>query len=68
MASVAAQESTSVIGQYPEAQRVALDISELSTVDATAQAELVRRKEVTPLELVDPAIARIERVNPHSTQ
>jgi amidase len=62
--SVAAQESTSVIGRYPEAQQVALDISELSTMDATAQAELVRRKELTPLELVDTAIARIERVNP----
>ncbi|MBV8361670.1 MAG: amidase [Deltaproteobacteria bacterium] len=33
-------------------------------MDATAQAELVRRKELTPLELVDAAIARIERVNP----
>jgi amidase len=43
---------------------VALDIGELLTMDATAQAELVRRKELTPLELVDAAIARIERVNP----
>jgi amidase len=33
-------------------------------IDATAQAELVRRGEVTPTELVDAAIARIERVNP----
>ncbi len=33
-------------------------------LDAVAQAELVRKKEVTPLELVDAAIARIERVNP----
>lgn len=33
-------------------------------LDATAQAELVRRGEVTPLELVDNAIAQIERVNP----
>jgi amidase len=33
-------------------------------LDATAQAELVRRGEVTPLELVDAAIARIERLNP----
>jgi hypothetical protein len=32
-------------------------------MDATAQAELVRRKELTPLELGDAAIARIERVN-----
>jgi amidase len=40
-----------------------LDVSELSTMDATAQAELVRGKELTPLELVDAAIARIEHVN-----
>ena len=43
---------------------MALDTGELSTMDATAQAELVQRKELTPLELVDAAIARIERVNP----
>jgi len=36
----------------------------LSLLDAIAQAELVRRKEVTPAELVEAAIARIERVNP----
>jgi amidase len=34
-------------------------------LDATAQAELVRKKEATPLELVDAAITRIERLNPH---
>jgi amidase len=43
---------------------MALDVDELSTMDATAKAELVRRRELTPLELVDAAIARIERVNP----
>ena len=43
---------------------MAFDISELSRMDATAQAELVRVGELTPLELVDAAIARIERVNP----
>ena len=43
---------------------MAFDISELLTMDATAQAELVRRRELTPLELVDAAIAGIERVNP----
>src|SRR5271167_202250 len=42
---------------------MALDVSELSTMDATAQAELVRRRELTSLELVDAAIARIESVN-----
>src|SRR5215218_2479833 len=34
------------------------------TLDATAQAELVRRGEVRPIDLVDAAIARIERLNP----
>ncbi len=43
---------------------MAHEINELSTMDATAQAELVRRREVMPLELVDAAIARIERMNP----
>ncbi|MSO79201.1 MAG: amidase [Acidimicrobiia bacterium] len=32
-------------------------------LDATAQADLVRRGEVTPVELVDAAIARIEALN-----
>ena len=34
------------------------------TLDATGQAELVHRGEVQPLELIDAAIARIERINP----
>jgi amidase len=33
-------------------------------LDAIGQAELVRRREVTPLDLVDAAIARIEKLNP----
>src|ERR1035437_2312020 len=37
---------------------------ELAKLDATAQAELVRRGEVAPLELVQAAIERIERINP----
>jgi amidase len=36
---------------------------DLGNLDATAQAELVRKRELTPLELVDAAIARIEKVN-----
>lgn len=35
-----------------------------AALDATAQAELVRRGEVSPGELVTAAIARIERLNP----
>ena len=38
--------------------------TDLVQLDATAQAELVRRGEATPLELVEAAIARIEAVNP----
>jgi len=36
----------------------------LADLDATAQAELVRSGAATPRELVDAAIARIERTNP----
>ena len=37
---------------------------ELDHLDAMAQAELISSKTVKPLELVEAAIARIERVNP----
>lgn len=37
---------------------------ELGFMDACAQAELVRKREVQPLELVNAAIERIERLNP----
>ena len=37
---------------------------EMTWLDATAQAELVRRGEVSPKELAEAAIARIEAVNP----
>ncbi len=39
-------------------------VTDTTWMDATAQAELVRRGEVSPAELVDAAIERIERVNP----
>jgi amidase len=39
-------------------------MKELHELDATAQAELVKKKEVSPLELVDVAISRIEEINP----
>lgn len=38
-------------------------MTDLAALDATAQAELVRRGDASPLELVDAAIARIEAVN-----
>ncbi len=37
---------------------------DLAVLDATAQAELVRSGQASPLELVDAAIERIERLNP----
>jgi amidase len=39
-------------------------MNEMTMLDATEQASLVRRRQVTPLELVDAAIARIEHLNP----
>lgn len=37
---------------------------ETAFMDATAQAELVRKREVSPAELVEAAIRRVERLNP----
>ncbi len=37
---------------------------ETATMDATAQAELVRTGEASPAELVEEAIARVEAINP----
>ncbi len=39
-------------------------LEELSLLDATAQADLIRRKEVKAVELVEAAIERIDKVNP----
>ena len=40
------------------------DEDALRWLDATAQAELVRNREISPAELVEAAVRRIERVNP----
>ena len=37
---------------------------DVAHLDATAQAALVRQREVQPSELVEAAIERIERLNP----
>jgi amidase len=39
-------------------------VADMTWLDATAQADLVRRGEVHPSELAEAAIARIEKVNP----
>ena len=39
-------------------------LNEFTFMDATEQAELVKHKQVKPIELVEAAIRRIESVNP----
>src|SRR5215813_11174502 len=39
-------------------------LSELANYDALGLAELIRKKQISPLELVDDVIGRVERVNP----
>jgi amidase len=39
-------------------------MNDIAFLDATAQAELVRTRQVKPIELVEAAIERIERLNP----
>ena len=36
----------------------------LATLDGIAQAELIRQRQLSPRELVDAAVARIEKLNP----
>jgi amidase len=40
------------------------DVADLAWLDATATSELVRRKEVSAVELAEAAIARIEKLDP----
>src|SRR3954454_15416521 len=49
---------------WPSSARVRPMAHDLASMDATAQAELVATGESSPAELVDAAIARIEKVNP----
>jgi amidase len=39
-------------------------MNDIALLDAAAQAELVRKKQVKPSELLDAAIERIQRLNP----
>ena len=41
-----------------------MDATDLVRLDATAQADLVRRREVTPTDLVEAAIGAVERLDP----
>ena len=40
------------------------NLTEILALDATAQAESLRRREIKPTELVEAVIERIERLNP----
>jgi amidase len=48
----------------PQAGAAKPNADELLTIDATGQAELVRKGEISALELVDGAIRYIEKLNP----
>jgi amidase len=39
-------------------------MNDIALLDATAQTELVCNKQVKPIELLEAAIERIERINP----
>lgn len=39
-------------------------LTELANLDATAQAELIRKREIKPTELLESAIERAEKINP----
>lgn len=47
-----------------EDSRYLRSVTNLNALDATALADLVRQRHVTPLELVDQAISKIETLNP----
>ncbi|MBO0860170.1 MAG: amidase [Chloracidobacterium sp.] len=53
----------SLLTEYAAAQ-VKPKLSELADYDALGLAELIREKRISPLELVDEVIGRVERVNP----
>jgi amidase len=52
-----------LLPEYAAAQ-VKPTLSELANYDALGLAELIRKKQISPLELVDDVIGRVERVNP----
>jgi amidase len=55
---------TTASGLHTAIAQVKPKPSELANYDALGLAELIRKKQVSPLELVDDVIRRIERANP----
>src|SRR5215471_5886766 len=54
----------SLLAEYTAIAQVRPKLSELANYDALGLAELIRKKQISPLELVDDVIGRVERVNP----
>lgn len=54
----------SLLAEYAGGAQVKPKLSELADYDALGLAELIRKKRISPLELVDDVIRRVERVNP----
>ena len=63
-AAVAAVAAAIVASPDAAAPRLTMAIAEYGRLDGLGLADLVRRREVTPAELLEEAIARAERVNP----
>lgn len=53
-----------LLSEYVAAAQVKPKHSELADYDALGLAELIRKKQISPLELIDDVIRRVERVNP----
>ena len=53
-----------LFAEYSAAAEMKPKPSELADYDALGLAELIRKKQISPLELVNDVISRVERVNP----
>src|SRR5262244_1570414 len=54
----------SLLAEYTAIAQVRPKHSELANYDALGLAELIRKKQISPLELVNDVISRVEHVNP----
>jgi amidase len=54
----------SLLSEYAAAAQVKSKLSELANYDALGLADLISKKRISPLELVDDVIGRVERINP----
>ncbi len=59
-----AATSAALLSEEPVGAQTKLRTSALAGYDATGLAELIRQKKITPLELVEDTLRRIEQLNP----